>query len=163
MLHMTTEMTNIREGLTADFKDLESELKEELAAVRGGLETLEQRVKRVHARQSGNTVQVATVLSSLTGVLQLVAAGVFETRLRLSDDDDSMQNDAEDSASNGAITDDTFSRQNASGQNSGLITNRVTSEQSVHPSGTHQYPPPLVLLNYLMHDIFLQTRGHRLR
>lgn len=83
---MVTEMTNLRGVLTADFRTLGSELRGEMAGMRENLESLEVRVQRGNEKQSVKSAQIGSVLRSLTGVLQLLAGGVFETRLRLPED-----------------------------------------------------------------------------
>lgn len=94
MPHMVTEVTNLRGSLTADFKNLGDELKDEMGDLREAVEGLEARMKRGLEKQSERTKKMATVISSLTGVVGLIANGVFVTRLELPEDD-TMQIDGD--------------------------------------------------------------------
>ncbi|KAJ9105824.1 hypothetical protein QFC19_003392 [Naganishia cerealis] len=83
MPHMVTEVTNFRGALTTDFRDVGSQLQTAISALREDLECLDGRVERGHERQARKAAQMGTVLGFFTGVLRLIANGVFETRLRL--------------------------------------------------------------------------------
>jgi hypothetical protein len=83
MPHMVTEMTNLRGILTADFRKIGTELGDEIEGLKELIECLEERVERGIQKQAAKSTQIGAVLGSITNVLQLLAGGVFETRLCL--------------------------------------------------------------------------------
>lgn len=81
----------MRGVLSADVRNLRSELKGEIVGIRDHVVSPDERLERGIARQAQRSSQFGAVLQSLTGVMELLAGGVFETRIRLPKAEDTEQ------------------------------------------------------------------------
>jgi hypothetical protein len=83
MPHMVTEMINLRGSLSTDLKKVGTELKSEIDGIKELMGVLEERMERGIQKQADKSSKIGAVLASISNLLQLLAGGVFETRLCL--------------------------------------------------------------------------------
>ena len=108
--------------------------------LRDDVKALDARVQRVHEKQSASVASQATILSSIVGVLQLAAGGVFETRFRFPEEQErEMQVDEASFSIATGFADGVTERLYGDGESQSRGHAEATEEGTSRPQGTSRH------------------------